>query len=150
MTHARLASLLLSLILVAAPAFAEDGDPCPCVPTTPLWTVHTCDSWTCAIALLVSANGNPLVFAIPLGGDSPQWIVFTQVVAGSYDDDGTDPHVVEQFDAFDGAMSRYTAITSDHLPLIFTAPDGRFLVASLRETGGQSTSPTSKRRSTGH
>ncbi|SRR5581483_536374 len=118
----------LLALLLTFPMYAD----CPCVPRENMWVVRTCDGFNCAMSSLAVANGDPLTFAMPAGMEDPRWIVLQRVVGGTYTDDGSDPFRVEQFPALDGATARMNAITSDHRPMIVSAPDGALLVLSLR------------------
>jgi hypothetical protein len=122
--------LLLSTLLFCVPA--TPADECPCIPRENLWVVKTCDDFNCAMTALNAANGDPLTFSIPVGTADPRWVVLQRVVAGGYIDDGSDPYQVETFDGVALATARMGAIDNDHRPMIMTAPDGAFLVLSLK------------------
>ncbi|HJW92425.1 MAG TPA: hypothetical protein VJ901_02300, partial [Thermoanaerobaculia bacterium] len=47
-------------------------------------------------------------------------------------DDGSDPYQIETFDGSAVATARLAAIDHDRRPMILTAPDGMFLVLSLK------------------
>jgi len=121
-------SLLFS-VLVAVPLSAD----CPCVPLTHLWVVKTCDDWNCATTELMLAGGDPQVMAIPIGLDNPRWLVLRRIAAGSAIEVSTDPYEIRQFDGVDGAVTHYTTLTHDRLPMMLTAPDGQVLVISLKQ-----------------
>lgn len=106
---------------------------CPCVPLTKLWVAVSCDSWYCAASEVSIANGDGTVFAVPTGGTGHRWIVIKQVTAGAWVDDS--PFKLDSFDPtqFTDAVVRFSRIDDDHQPRIVSAPDGRFLVISLRE-----------------
>jgi len=120
---------VLLLLTTASPA----QQACPCVPRENMWTIKTCDGFQCASTMLTAANGDPLTFIMPVGVDDVRWIVMRRVVAGSYGDDGSDPYQLEQFDGISVATARLASIASDHRPMIVTAPDGTFLIASLKQ-----------------
>ena len=117
---------------------------CPCVPAGRMWVSNICDTWNCAMAALVSANGDTSVFAVPVATDDPRWLVVRQVTSGDYADDS--PFRVESFDGVAAATARFAAVATDNSPHIISAPDGKLLVISLRQP---ETSPT-RRRSVGH
>ena len=123
--------LLLATLLFCVPALPADE--CPCVPTENMWVVKTCTDFNCAMTALAAANGNPLTFSIPVGTSDARWVVLQRVVAGAYTDDGSDPYQVETFDGVALATARMAAIDNDHRPMITTAPDGAFLVLSLKQ-----------------
>lgn len=123
--------LPLSLLLLASASSAQQA--CPCIPRENMWTIKTCDGFQCASTMLTAANGDPLTFIMPVGLDDPRWIVMRRVVSGAYADDGSDPHQLEQFDGISVATARLASIAADHRPMIVTAPDGMFLVVSLKQ-----------------
>ena len=133
---------LLLLVALSATSLAAQ-QVCPCVPTTPLWTVKTCDSWDCAMAALTTANGDPLTFTLPVSTTERRWVVIQRVVAGAYVEDSGEPHQVEVFDGVAVATARVSAIADDHHPMILSAPDGHVLVVSLKQAA-------QRRRSAGH
>jgi hypothetical protein len=128
-----LVSTALSLVLFAAASFAQEPpNACPCVPITHLWIAKTCPDWTCAATELAVANGDPQVIAVPVGMSDGRWLVVRRLAAGAAIDSG-DPFRVEQFDGMPNAVQRYGAITTDHKPMLMTAPDGQVLVMALRQ-----------------
>jgi len=120
---------LLALLLLATPIYA---DPCPCIPRENLWIVRTCDTFDCAMTSLTTGGGSPLTFVMPLGLEDPRWAVVQRVVGGAYVDDGSDPYRIESYTLMSDAATRLQALTADYHPLIITAPDGAFLILSLR------------------
>ena len=138
-------TLLLPFSLLALfTAALSAQEVCPCVPRTPLWVVKTCDDFNCAMTALAVGNGDPLTFAMPVGVSDHRWVVLQRVVGGSYTDDGSDPYQLETFDGASLATARLGAIDTDHRPMIVTAPDGSFLVLSLRHA------PLPRQRSADH
>lgn len=131
MKRSRLLLLLPALLLFTTASPAQQM--CPCVPRENLWTIRTCDGFNCAMTALNTANGDPLTFSMPAGINDQRWIVLRRVVAGSYIDDGSDPYQVETFDGAAVATARLASIENDHRPMILTAPDGMFLVVSLKQ-----------------
>ena len=127
----RLLLPLSVLLLMTTASTAQEA--CPCIPRENIWTIKTCDGFQCASTMLTAANGDPLTFIMPVGMDDARWIVMRRVVGGSYADDGSDPYQLEQFDGISVATARLASIASDHRPLIITAPDGMFLIASLKQ-----------------
>ncbi len=120
--------MLLFSAFVAAPLPAD----CPCFPLTHLWVVKTCTDWNCAAAELMLAGGDPQVMAIPVGMDDPHWLVLRRIAAGSAIDVSTDPFEIRQFDGMDGAVTHYSTLAHERLPMVLTAPDGQVLVISLK------------------
>jgi hypothetical protein len=126
-----LVALLVALDASVMPVAAQQA--CPCVPITKLWVASQCDTWNCASAALILANGDHSTFAVPFAGDATEqrWIVVRQVASGSYVDT-TSPVQVDSFDSMAEASARYGTLGVDSKPMLATAPDGKVLVLSLR------------------
>ncbi len=138
----RLVSAVFVMLLMLAPVAIAD-ELCPCVPVTHLWTVKTCADWSCASTELTLGNGDTQVIAVPVGIDDTRWLIVRRVASGSFSDNGNDPYRLEQFDGFDTAAIRFSAIGADFKPVIMTAPDGKVLVMALR-------TPEPRRRAVAH
>lgn len=138
----RFAAVALA-VLLSTTVVGADPELCPCVPTTPLWIVSSCPTWNCAISTLVSANGDPYVFAMPTGAKDGGWIVLRRVASGGYQDDGSEPRQIETFDGMTLASARFQAMPPEAEAMLVTAPDAKVLVLSLK-------SRTSRRPSTSH
>lgn len=140
---------LTSLALVTAfsvPLSAQEA--CPCVPLTKLWVATVCETWNCASAALVTANGDRNTYAVPVVGDGEQrWLIVKQVKAGGYQDDS--PFQVEPFDGIAGASARFGALTDSYKPMIASSPDGKLLVISLRNPETTPSTQTPRRRTVG-
>ena len=125
--------LLLPLsLLVLFNSASTAQEACPCVPRENLWVVKTCIDFSCAMTALSDGNRDALTFSMPVGVNDTRWVVLQRVVAGTYTDDGSDPYQVEPFDGASLATARLGAIDTGHRPMIVTAPDGTFLVLSLK------------------
>jgi hypothetical protein len=137
-------TLILALTaLIVMPLAAQDQPaPCPCVPLTHLWIVKTCPDWTCASTELAVANGDPQVIAVPVGMNDGRWLIVHRLAVGAAIESG-DPFSLEQFDGMTNAVQRFTALSTDHKPMLMTAPDGQVLVMSLRQ-------PEPRRRAAAH
>jgi len=129
--RALIAILACAIALTVLPAAAQNA--CPCVPLTHLWTVKTCADWNCAAVELAVANGDPQVIAMPVALTDARWLILRRTASGTAGDSGNDSFRVEQFDQMYAATQRYMAIDHDHQPMLFTVPDGRMVVVSLRE-----------------
>jgi hypothetical protein len=130
---------LLLFVAAAAPVTAE----CPCIPLTHLWIVKTCTDWNCASTELLLANGDPQVIAMPVGMSDGRWLVVRRFASGAAINVSDDPFELSQFDAMDGAVSRFAACSRDRHPMLLTAPDGQVLVISLKQ-------PEPRRRAVAH
>ena len=106
---------------------------CPCVPLSHLWTVDTCPTWNCAASAMITANGDPFVLSMPAPSNDGRWLVLRRIAAGSYIAPADAPFLLESFEGADGATARYMAIGSDHVPMMMSVPDGKFVVVMARE-----------------
>jgi hypothetical protein len=122
--------LILACSLLLFPIASGAQQACPCVPISHLWIVDGCDSWNCAAAATIMANGDKYVVALPTNADDYKWVVVRRVAAGSATVSPDAPFLVEAFDGASDAMARYGAINHDLQPMMLTGPDGKFLVVS--------------------
>ena len=129
--RALIAPLICAIALNALPAAAQNA--CPCIPVTHLWSVKTCADWNCAAVELAVANGDPQVIAMPVALTDARWLILRRTASGAATDDGNGSFRVEQFDQMYAATQRFMAIDRDHQPMLFTVPDGRMVVISLKE-----------------
>jgi hypothetical protein len=123
---------LLSLLLVV-PAGADDQSPCPCVPLSPTWTVSACETWNCASAALVNANGDPNTFALPTRSDTFKWIVVQRVNSGTSTTSGDGPFLLDHSVDMSDAIAKFVAIDKSFAPIIVNVTDGNFLIIRLRD-----------------
>jgi hypothetical protein len=128
------------LLIVAAAATAEAQTENPIRWT---WIATSCETWNCATAALVLANGDPHTIALPTGNEERPWIILKRVEEGSIYVPETEPYSCEVFSNVTTAGSRFTAMNQCHAPLMLNVPDGRVVVVSLNEC-----SDPSKRRAT--
>lgn len=128
----RLLLLALTVAFIGIPALhAEDA--CPCVPLPKAWVVKTCADWNCASTELLLANGDPLVFAIPVAVGDPRWLVIRRATGGVIIENPAEPFRVEQFDGMSKGFARFGEIDRLRQPLLLSAPDGQALVVFLKE-----------------
>lgn len=139
----RIQIALILAVVAVSPLTLNAQEYCPCVPLVKLWISSVCENWNCAMAALVTANGDPTVVAIPVGSRDARWIVLRQVTSGSYTDNS--PFQVEAFDGVAEAGARYAALTSDFKPHMMSSPDGKILIISLRQPENDV-----RRRAAGH
>jgi hypothetical protein len=118
--------LACSLLLLPIAVGAQEH--CPCVPVTHLWIVNGCESWNCAAAATIMANGDKYFLTLPTNSDDFKWVVVRRVVAGSATVAPDAPFRLESFDGVSDAMSRFDSIDRQFEPMLLTAPDGKFLV----------------------
>jgi hypothetical protein len=123
--------LKLTLLLLFVPAITFAGQQ-PGVPLSNEWLVIPCETWNCAASALVLAAGDQYVMSMPTKSDKFPWIVIRRVPSGSFYVPPDAPFVLESFDSAGDGSARFAAITTDHGPMMLTAPDGKALVISLR------------------
>jgi hypothetical protein len=125
------ATLLLACTLLLVPSGALVAQQvCPCVPLTHEWIVEPCNSWNCAAAATILANGDKYVIALPTNSDDFKWLILRRIVSGSAIIPADAPFRVAAFDGASEAMARYGSVGEEFTPMMLTAPDGKFLVLS--------------------
>jgi hypothetical protein len=135
------------LLLILSALLAVTGQAqqvCPCVPLSHEWIVTACDSWNCAAAATVLANGSPDVIAMPSGSDDFKWLVLRRVVSGSVTVSPNEPFKLEMFPALSDAAARFAAVDGALKPMLFTAPDGNVVVV-MRATAAPLRKPAVSR-----
>ncbi|MEA2163627.1 MAG: hypothetical protein QOK37_1754 [Thermoanaerobaculia bacterium] len=135
MKSARVVSFAAAVLLSASMLAADDA--CPCVPLSHLWVVKTCHDWNCASTELLLGNGDPQIFAVPIGMEDGRWLVVRRVAAGAAITDPAEPFQIEQFDGMNDGAGRFRTIPRDGKPVLLTTPDGRVLVLSLKAAGAR-------------
>jgi hypothetical protein len=116
----------VSLFLLLSPAAAQEV--CPCVPVTHAWVVTPCESWNCAAAAVVLANGDRNVMPMPTTESDFTWIVLRRVAAGSSIIVPNPPFTVSTFDSLTDAASHFYTLDAALHPILVTATDGKVLV----------------------
>jgi hypothetical protein len=124
---------ILTALIAILPVYANGQQVCPCVPISHEWIVSACDSWNCAAAAQILANGSSDVLTMPSGSDDFKWVVLRRVASGSAIVSPDAPFKIETFAAMNDAANRFQSINPDLRPLLFTAPDGNVVIV-LRST----------------
>ena len=132
-------------LLIATAAIGDDDNPCPCVPLSRTWVVTACETWNCAQAAMILANGDPFVMSMPTNDTKYGWVVARRVVTGTATTSPDSPFLIDSNTSFATATAQYSAMDPNTLPMIVTAPDGLTLIIRLREAA-----PAGRRRSAGH
>ena len=132
------------ILLLAASSAAGDDNVCPCVPLSHSWVVTACETWNCAQAAMVLANGDPFVMSMPTNDTKYGWIVARRIVTGTAVTAPDSPYIIESNASFADAAAQFSALDPNMLPMIVTASDGVTLLIRLREAA-----PISRRRSAG-
>ena len=125
-----------------ATAAIGDENICPCVPLSHTWVVTACETWNCAQAAMVLANGDPYVMSMPTNDTKYGWVVARRIVTGTATTAPDSPFVIESNASFAAATTHFAALDPDTLPMIVTAADGATLIIRLREAA-----PVGRRRS---
>jgi hypothetical protein len=120
------------LLLLIAPAAVADQNVCPCIPLSQSWVVAACETWNCAQAAMILANGDSHVIAVPSSSDQYKWIVLRRVVAGSGIEVPDSPFVVDSFPSVEGASALFSSLDRATQPMLLTTVDGDMLVVRLR------------------
>ena len=131
----------LAILCIVVPAQAQEA-------TNPIrytWIASSCDTWNCAAAALVMANGEPSVIVLPTGREDRPWIVLRRVEEGSVFIPEDEPYACEVFETVTSASSMFSTMDPCHGPLMLNVPDGRAVIASLSQCGEASP----RRRSAG-
>jgi hypothetical protein len=124
--------LLVLALAVAAPASADEPITKPVRYT---WIATSCDTWNCAAAAMVMANGDKYVMVLPTGRDEKPWIILRRVEEGSIFIPDEEPYTCSVYPTVNEASIEYEVMDTCHAPLILNVPDGRAVVASLRSCG---------------
>ena len=100
------------------------------------WIVSSCETWNCAAAALVLANGDKNVLALPTGDEERPWLILKRVEEGSIFIPDDEPFACEVFDHFDDASLHFHGLEDCHYPMIMNTGDGRAVVMSMRNCKG--------------
>jgi hypothetical protein len=109
------------------------------------WIATSCETWNCAAAELVLADGSPHVMALPTKDEARPWLILRRVEEGSIFIPEDEPFTCEVFDGVSSATTRFSALDACHSPIILNVPDGRAVVMSLQKCGNG----TARRRAAG-
>jgi len=137
--------LILILLLAATSAVGDDDNVCPCIPLSHSWVITACETWNCAQAAMVLANGDPFVMSMPTNDTKYGWIVARRVVTGTAVTSPDSPYIIESNASFAVAAAQFSILDPNMLPMITTASDGATLLIRLREPA-----PMSRRRAAAH
>ena len=97
------------------------------------WIASSCETWNCAAAALVLADGDKHVIVLPTGQTDRPWVIVKRVEEGSIFIPDDEPFHCEVFDTVTDASSYFGAMDSCHGPLILNVPDGRAVITSLQK-----------------
>lgn len=126
------ALLAMVICITFGAVVAGDADPCPCVVLGYTWMATPCETWNCAAAALVLANGDPNTMVLPTTHSQVKWVVLKRLVPGSVTVSPDSPVLVEQFSNMVDGSVRFAALDHDSAPLMVTTTDGNVLVVHMR------------------
>ena len=109
------------------------------------WIASSCETWNCAAAAMIMANGKPDVLALPTGQEARPWIVLRRVEEGSIFIPEDEPFTCDVFATLPEANSAFQIMDTCRGAIVLTVPDGRSVIASLQKCGTE----TTKRRAVG-
>ncbi len=122
---------LISLVVFLTVNVAAAGEVTKPIRYT--WIVTACETWNCAAAALVMANGDQHVIVLPTGRDEHPWLTLRRVEEGALSVPETEPFGCEVFEAFEVATTRFHSLDRCLAPIVLTVPDGRTVVLSLKK-----------------
>lgn len=125
--------LFLALTIAIALSFEALGQITK--PIRHTWIASSCETWNCAAAALVLADGDASVIVLPTGQSDRPWVIVRRVEEGSVFIPEDEPFACEVFDTVSDASARFSAMDSCHGPLILNVPDGRAVITSLQKCG---------------
>ena len=126
MKRTMLAAALLFLAAASAQAQVEN-------PIRWTWIVTSCETWNCAAAALVLANGDKHTIVLPTGNEARPWLILKRVEEGSVYIPEGEPYGCEVLPNVAAAGARFAAMSECHGPLMLNVPDGRAVVVSLNQ-----------------
>lgn len=128
--------ILCAVVLVLATAPAVSGQVTKPVRYT--WIATSCETWNCAAAALILADGDQYVVVLPTGQDERPWVILRRVEEGSIFVPDDEPYGCDVFETVTLAASHFMATDACHAPLLLNVPDGRVVVTTLRKCGAES------------
>lgn len=128
----------LAALAFCVMALTVKGDEPITKPIRYTWVATSCDSWNCAASALVMANGDKYVLVLATGNDEHPWIILRRTEEGSIYIPDEEPYSCSVFETTNAATVEIDGMDTCHAPLILSVPDGRTIVASLRNCGSPS------------
>lgn len=134
-------------IVLSVPLLAQE--PPLTNPIRYTWIVTSCETWNCAAAALVMANGDKHVMALPTGRDDRPWLILKRVEEGSIYIPEDEPFGCEVFDTAAAATTHFDGLDTCRAPMVLSVPDGRAVVTSAYKCA-EATTTTKRRAARGH
>lgn len=122
-----LAALATALLLLPV-AIAEQTTK----PIRYTWIATSCETWNCAVAALVLADGDPHVLVLPTAHEKRPWLVLKRVEQGAIAVPDEEPFTCSVYDTVLDASMVFAQTDACRFPLIVSVPDGRMIVAMLQ------------------
>jgi hypothetical protein len=97
------------------------------------WIASSCETWNCAAAALVMANGEPNVIVLPTNVPDFPWVILRRVESGSIYIPETEAFGCDVYAEVNEATSNYNAMEGCRKAMVLTVPDGRSVVVSLHK-----------------
>ena len=127
--------VVVTVFLLAVPLDAQEAISRPRYK----WLATPCANWSCALAAMALAQGDPYVFVLPTKSTDHPWIVLKRQEIGVVDGTVDNTFEVDSFSGVGEATARYSSIETLKAPMLVTTMDGSMLVVCLHE-------PMTKRR----
>src|SRR5687768_4164103 len=98
------------------------------------WMATPCANWSCALAAMAVAQGDPYVFVLPTKSTDHPWIILKRQEIGVVDGPIDNTFEVEGYSGVSEATARYVSIETLKAPMLVTTMDGSMLVICLHES----------------
>jgi hypothetical protein len=116
------------LIVGARPLFA--GENLRAVPSESTWFADGCETWNCAAAALVLANGDGTVVVLPAPDARFKWLVLRRIPSGAVNVPPESPFQVDVVPDFTQGASMLSSMQIRQAPMIITLGDTILLVTT--------------------
>jgi hypothetical protein len=121
-------AIAATLILGAQSLLADDT--LRAVPNESTWFADGCETWNCAAAALVLANGDGTVVALPSPDARFKWLVLRHVNSGSFFITPENPFQVDVVSSFAQGASMLATMDVRQAPMIITLGQTILLVTT--------------------
>ena len=96
------------------------------------WIATSCDTWNCAAAAMIMANGEHHLMALRTNDSERPWLVLKRVEEGSIALPDDEPFACQHFESFNDALAKYGTLEPCLSPMILTVPGNQSVVLSLK------------------
>lgn len=122
---------LIPLALLAFPVAAVDEPITKPIRFT--WIASSCETWNCAAAALVLADGSKDVIVLPTGREELPWLILRRVEEGSIVIPDEEPYRCDLYESTLAAATQFKSLDECRSPLMLSVPDGRVVIASISD-----------------